>query len=139
VTSHPHQKDRELTVSGYREQYVACRSGQHRWPAYGSWHWKVTRGLRGRPLAYRVTLMCEICGCIAQDTIDAHTGDRSRSYRHPEGYRIPAELEVSRSDLRLELVQRLAKNAEPDTDAEEKLKAQRAAEKAEKAQKAQGA
>lgn len=103
-------------VGGYKEQFVACRSGQHRWPPYTSWNWRVTRGLRGRPLAYRLTIMCEICGTLATDTIDAHTGDKNRTYRHPEGYRIPREAEVSRSDLRLELVSRVAVNAVEETE-----------------------
>lgn len=105
-------------VGTYKENFVACRSGQHRWPPYNAWHWKVTRGLRGKPLAYRTTLMCDICGMIAQDTIDAHNGDRTRSYRQPEGYRIPRDADVSRSDLRLELINRIAKDAEEDTTKE---------------------
>lgn len=109
------KKDRDLIVGGYKVAFVACRSGQHRWPPYNTWHWKVTRGLRGKPLAYRTTLMCEICGMIAQDTIDAHNGDRSRSYRQPDGYRIPRNADVSRSDLRLELINRIASDAEEET------------------------
>jgi hypothetical protein len=108
------QSEHNKIVGGYKEAFVACRSGQHRWPPYNTWHWKVTRGLRGRPLYYRTTLVCEVCHMIASDTIDAHTGDRTRSYRQPEGYRIPREAEVSRSDLRLELINRIARNAEED-------------------------
>lgn len=115
--------DKGKIVTGYKEQFVACRSGQHRWPPYNSLRWRVTRGLRGKPVAYRVTQMCEVCHMLAMDTIDAHTGDRLRSYRQPEGYRIPREADVSRSDLRLELINRFAADAEDDdTEYEPKAK-----------------
>jgi len=109
------EHDHNKVVANYKADFVACRSGQHRWPHYSQWHWKVTRGLRGKPLAYRTTLVCEVCHMIATDTIDANNGDRQRAYRQPEGYRIPKDADVSRSDLRLELINRVAKNAEEES------------------------
>lgn len=108
------QPSKQTIVGNYNMNFVACRSGQHRWPPYQTWNWRVTRGLRRRPLHYKLTLVCEICGTRAIDTIDANTGDRSRSYRYPEGYRIPRDADVSRSDLRLEMVHRFAATAEEE-------------------------
>lgn len=99
-------------VSDYNERFVICRQGQHRWPPYSQWHWRVTMGLRRKPIEYRLDLTCETCGTVARDVIDANTGEKRRAYKWPEGYRIPSDADVSRTDLRLEMLHRLAKNAE---------------------------
>jgi len=110
--------ERAKILSEYDERMLVCRQGQHRWPSYDTWHWKVTLGLKRRPIEYRLDLMCEVCGKIAHDTIDANSGDRKRTYTDPkvpeghQGYRIPAHLDVTRSDLRLEMLHRFATKAE---------------------------
>lgn len=113
------QAERNKIIADYDERMLICRQGQHRWPPYTSWKWKVTLGLKRRPLAYRLDLECEICGKVAHDTIDANTGDKKRTYTDPKppeghpGYRIPRELDVTRADLRLEMLHRFARDAEP--------------------------
>lgn len=107
---------RQKIVQDYDLRFVVCRQGQHRWPPFSEWHWRVTNGLRGKPIEYRLSLICEVCHTIATDKIDAHTGEKSRSYRWPDGYRIPMEADVSRTDLRLEMLGRLASKAEVDTE-----------------------
>lgn len=114
--SSPHPSKTKI-VHEYNEAFVICRQGQHRWPPYSQWHWRVTLGLRRRPVEYRLTLVCETCGTKALDTIDAHTGEKTRRYNWPDGYRIPSDADVSRTDLRLEMLHRLAKNAEPEQTA----------------------
>lgn len=109
TTPHPNKAQ---IVHDYNERFVICRQGQHRWPPYSSWNWRVTLGLRRKPIEYRLNLVCETCGTMAIDVIDANNGDRRRSYRWPDGYRIPSDADVSRTDLRLEMLTRLAKDAE---------------------------
>lgn len=109
TTPHP---DRTKIVHDYDVRFVICRQGQHRWPPFDQWNWRVTLGLRRKPVEYRLNLVCETCGTMAIDVIDAHTGDKRRSYRWPDGYRIPSDADVSRTDLRLEMLNRLASKAE---------------------------
>lgn len=116
ATQHP---NKQKILADYDERFLVCRQGQHRWPPYTEWHWKVTMGLRRRPIEYRLDLTCEICGKIAHDRINASTGEKTRTYTDPpvppghQGYRIPSDADVARSDLRLEMLHRLAKDAEP--------------------------
>lgn len=102
----------------YPTRFIACRQGQHRWPPYTTWHWKVTVNLKREPIEYRLDLECEICGKLAHDVIDAKSGEKSRHYTDPrvpkgqQGYHIPSDADVSRTDLRLELLHRTANVAE---------------------------
>lgn len=102
----------------YPTKFIACRQGQHRWPPYTEWHWKVTVNLKRQPVEYRLDLVCEVCGKQAHDVINAKTGDKVRHYTDPktpqgeQGYRIPADADVTRTDLRLELLHRMASTAE---------------------------
>lgn len=103
--------DRTKIIHDYKERFVICRQGQHRWPPYDTWNWRVTLGFRRKPLQYRLDLQCETCGTVAKDVIDAHTGEKTRTYTWPEGYRIPSDADVTRVDLRLEMLHRLAASA----------------------------
>ena len=109
TTPHP---NKAAIVHDYKASFVFCRQGQHRWPPPSTWHWRVTLGLRRKPVEYRLDLVCETCGTVAKDVIDAHTGEKRRSYVWPEGYRIPSEADVSRTDLRLEMLHRIEGAAE---------------------------
>lgn len=117
---------RKKILHDYNLRQVICRQGQHRWPSFDTWHWKVTLGLHRKPMEYRLTMMCENCGTIAVDKIDANTGEKTRTYRWPEGYRIPSEADISRTDLRLEMLSRLASKAEVEQPVERKTKARKA-------------
>jgi len=105
-------------LAEYDEKMLVCRQGQHRWPPYTTWHWKVTTGLRRKPIEYRLDLECEICGKVAHDRINATTGEKTRTYTDPPvpeghpGYRIPRDADVTRTDLRLEMLHRFASQAE---------------------------
>lgn len=102
----------------YPTKFIACRQGQHRWPPYTEWHWKVTVNLKRQPVEYRLDLECEVCGKQAHDVINAKTGEKSRHYTDPsvpkgeQGYHIPSDADVTRTDLRLELLHRMAATAE---------------------------
>jgi hypothetical protein len=109
TTPHPSKSN---IVHGYNTRFVFCRQGQHRWPDPSTWNWRVTLGLRRKPLEYRLNLVCETCGTMAIDKIDAHTGEKTRTYRWPDGYRIPSDADVSRVDLRLEMLHRIAGEAQ---------------------------
>lgn len=122
-------RSKSTILAEYPVQFVVCRQGQHRWPPFNQWHWRVTLGFRKKPLEYRVDLTCEICGKTAHDKIDANTGEKTRTYTDPpvpegtQGYRIPADADVSRSDLRLEMLHRLASQAEVEPVKPEPVKA----------------
>lgn len=110
--AHPHKIDAEAktTLQGYNERMLLCRENQHRWPDMNDWHWSELRGWRRKVIHYRREMTCERCGMVAVDIIDAVTGTKEpRTYKQPEGYRISADLDIERSDLRLEMVRRFVK------------------------------
>lgn len=110
--AHAHRNSAEAkrALADYNERMLLCRENQHRWPDADQWHWSELRGWRRKVIHYRREMVCERCGMVAIDVIDAATGTKEpRSYKQPEGYRISADLEIERSDLRLEMVKRYVK------------------------------
>jgi hypothetical protein len=99
--------DAAEALAQYNERMLVCRENQHRWPDVMDWHWEELRGWRRKVINYRRRMTCERCGMVAIDVIDASSGTKeARTYRQPDGYRMPRELQIERSDLRMEMIRR---------------------------------
>lgn len=103
-------------LSQYPTEFLECREAKrHRTPAYNEWRWSVLKSVSGRAIEYTRTTQCLSCKAIVQDVIDASSGTKKRKITRPtlpQVYRIPREAGVSTYDLRLELMNRMAAEAE---------------------------
>lgn len=113
-------------LSHYPTEFLECREAKrHRTPAYNEWRWSVLKSVTGRPIEYTRTAQCLSCKAIVQDVIDATSGMKKRKITRPtlpQVYRIPRDAGVTVYDLRLELMSRIATDAEvivADTDNQE--------------------
>lgn len=96
----------------YEEAFLVCRDVQHSWPPPNEWGWHRVVNDTGRTVGYSRTMMCTRCHTIARDVIDAKTGRGARQYRYPRGYSMPAGQGVTKRDVRLEQLRRVADTVE---------------------------
>jgi len=92
----------------YDEEFLACRDVQHTWPPRKVWRWKQLTNETGRTVAYSRSMMCARCHTIARDVIDAYTGESRQTYHWPAGYSMPKGQGVTKRDVRVEQVRRVA-------------------------------
>jgi hypothetical protein len=96
------------SLGDYDPTFLVCRDVQHTWPDPDTWKWNVQRDEHERVVSYSRSMMCQRCHTIGRDVIDASTGQGKRTYRHPAGYSMPKGHGVSKRDVRLEQLRRIA-------------------------------
>lgn len=110
------EEESAFDLSKYPTAFLECREAmRHRTPPNRKWRWSVLKSISGRPIEYTRTCQCLTCKAVVQDVIDATNGTKVRKIRRPTSpqvYRIPRSAGVTVYQLRLELMSRMAADAE---------------------------
>lgn len=84
------------------EEYLLCRLLGHSWHPEKQLHWKPSFG-------HGVAFMCNTCGMVRKEIINANGRIAYRGYDAPDGYRIPRDKTPDRSEIRLQFIRKYVK------------------------------